>query len=83
MDFDPTVVIDEAQLAEFTHERTHPWYVCPVLSAAAPSDRNQLTSQEFGNLVMSAVPAANPAIAVAVVDRFGNRLGIFKHRAVG
>jgi len=52
---------------------------CPVLSANPPSDPNQLTAGEVSNLVNSAVAvAANPAIAVAVVDRAGNRLAIFR-----
>jgi uncharacterized protein GlcG (DUF336 family) len=54
-------------------------FACPAQSAAAPSDPNQLSSGEVGKLVVSAVAvAANPAIAVAVVDRFGNRLAIFR-----
>ncbi|MGA3042475.1 MAG: heme-binding protein [Bryobacteraceae bacterium] len=52
---------------------------CPMLSANPPSDPNQLTAAEVGNLVSSAVAAAaNPAIAVAVVDRGGRRLAIFR-----
>ena len=52
---------------------------CPVLSANPPSDPNQLAAGEVSNLVNSAVGVAgNPAIAVAVVDRAGNRLAIFR-----
>jgi len=50
-----------------------------VLSASPPSDPTQLTAGEVGNLVASAAAAAgNPAMAVAVVDRGGRRLAIFR-----
>jgi len=52
---------------------------CPILSANPPSDPNQLTAGEVDNLIASAVAAAaNPAMAVAVVDRGGRRLAIFQ-----
>lgn len=52
---------------------------CPVLSNNPPSDPNQLTAAEVGKLVSSAVAAAaNPAIAVVVVDRGGRVLGVFR-----
>jgi uncharacterized protein GlcG (DUF336 family) len=52
---------------------------CPVLSNNPPSDPNQLTAAEVGKLVSSAVAAAaNPAIAVVVVDRGGRVLAVFR-----
>jgi uncharacterized protein GlcG (DUF336 family) len=49
------------------------------MSADPPSDPDQLTADEVKDLVTSAVAvAANPAIAVAVVDRGGRRLAIFR-----
>src|SRR5215471_20353845 len=51
--------------------------MCPMMSAAPPTDRAQLTAAEVDQLVRAAATAAsNPAIVVAVVDRGGTPLGV-------